>query len=106
MTVQGRDGKGAIYVFAGGNGKGVGDNCACDGYVSSIYTIAVASCDDNGHVTDYSERCSSIITTAYSGSGLEKNIVSVKRVNSLSIDYLRIFCKKLLLKFGSALCQS
>jgi len=64
-------------VFAAGNGKTEGDNCACDGYVNSIYTIVVASCDDSGHVAHYSERCASIMATAYSGSGQEKNVVSV-----------------------------
>eukprot|EP00102_Acyrthosiphon_pisum_P004013 XP_001947137.2 PREDICTED: neuroendocrine convertase 1 [Acyrthosiphon pisum] len=73
---QGRDGKGAIYVFAAGNGKTEGDNCACDGYVNSMYTIVVASCDDSGHVAHYSERCASIMATAYSGSGQEKNVLT------------------------------
>uniref|UniRef100_A0A2H8TZJ6 Neuroendocrine convertase 1 n=2 Tax=Melanaphis sacchari TaxID=742174 RepID=A0A2H8TZJ6_9HEMI len=73
---QGRDGKGAIYVFAAGNGKTEGDNCACDGYVNSIYTIVIASCDDSGHVAHYSERCASIMATAYSGSGQEKNVLT------------------------------
>jgi len=77
---QGRDGKGAIYVFAAGNGKSEDDNCACDGYVNSIYTIVVASCDDNGHVTHYSERCAAIMCTAYSGSGLAKNVVGTNHV--------------------------
>ncbi|KAL5239580.1 hypothetical protein ACI65C_006990 [Semiaphis heraclei] len=73
---NGRDGKGAIYVFAAGNGKIEGDNCACDGYVNSIYTIVIASCDDSGHVAHYSERCASIMATAYSGSGQEKNVLT------------------------------
>jgi hypothetical protein len=62
-------------VFAAGNGKADGDNCACDGYVNSIYTIVITSCDDSGHVTYYSERCNAILGTAYSGSGLQKNVV-------------------------------
>jgi len=73
---RGRDGKGAIYVFAAGNGKADGDNCACDGFVNSIYTIVIASCDDSGHVTHYSERCAAITATAYSGAGFEKNVLT------------------------------
>lgn len=65
-------------MFAAGNGKADGDNCACDGFVNSIYTIVIASCDDSGHVTYYSERCASIMATAYSGSGLTKNVVGKK----------------------------
>jgi len=64
-------------VFAAGNGKTEGDNCACDGYVNSIFTIVIASCDDSGHVAHYSERCASIMATAYSGSGQEKNVVCI-----------------------------
>lgn len=65
-------------MFAAGNGKPEGDNCACDGYVNSIYSIVIASCDDSGHVAHYSERCASIMATAYSGSGQEKNVVSIQ----------------------------
>lgn len=62
-------------MFAAGNGKADGDNCACDGYVNSIYSIVVASCDNHGHVTYYSERCAAVLTTSYSGSGFDKNVV-------------------------------
>ena len=58
-----------IYVFAAGNGKMLGDHCACDAAVSSPYTIAVASCDHRGMVTHFSERCASIMVTTYSGEG-------------------------------------
>lgn len=70
-------------MFAAGNGKTEGDNCACDGYVNSIYTIVVASCDDSGHVAHYSERCASIMATAYSGSGQEKNVVGIMHLNNI-----------------------
>lgn len=70
-------------MFAAGNGKPDGDNCACDGYVSSIYTVVVAGCDESGHVTHYSERCAAILTTAYSGAGFEKNIVCIHFLNRL-----------------------
>ncbi|XP_050441941.1 neuroendocrine convertase 1-like [Adelges cooleyi] len=73
---QGREGKGCIYVFAAGNGKPDGDNCAADGYVNSLYTIVIASADDGGRVTHYSERCPAITATAYSGSGLTQNVVT------------------------------
>ena len=39
VILQGREGKGSIYVWASGNGGGNKDNCNCDGYCSSIYTI-------------------------------------------------------------------
>ena len=38
---EGRNGKGAIYVWASGNGGSKGDNCNCDGYTASIYTVSI-----------------------------------------------------------------
>ncbi|KAI5724630.1 hypothetical protein M8J77_005183 [Diaphorina citri] len=73
---EGRKGRGALYVFAAGNGKDKGDTCSCDPYVSSIFSIAIATCDRYGHVCQYSERCTAIIATAFS-SGLNRhNVVS------------------------------
>lgn len=63
---QGRNGLGAIYTWAGGNGGHYGDSCAADGYVSSIYTIAVGSVDQNGMQAFYDENCSAKMATAYS----------------------------------------
>ena len=40
---QGRKGKGVIYVWAAGNGGSKGDNCNCDGYTSSIYTLSIGN---------------------------------------------------------------
>ena len=36
------------YGHAAGNGGSRGDSCAADGYVNSIYTIAVGSVDRSG----------------------------------------------------------
>lgn len=67
-----------VFVFAAGNGKEDMDNCSCDPFVTSIYTIPVASADMEGKVTNYSERCPSIFVTAYSGDGSSIfNVVSV-----------------------------
>ena len=40
--IQGRGGKGNVFVFAAGN-KGPSESCSCNGYVTSIYTIAVTA---------------------------------------------------------------
>ena len=67
---QGRQGKGNIYVFAAGNGRGSGDNCNFDGYTNSIYTITVGGIDRKGKQTYYSEHCAAqLIVTYSSGSG-------------------------------------
>ncbi len=40
---KGRGGKGSIYVWASGNGGAHGDNCNCDGYTSSRYTLSIGA---------------------------------------------------------------
>eukprot|EP01087_Luapelamoeba_hula_P003078 TRINITY_DN128_c0_g1_i1.p1 TRINITY_DN128_c0_g1~~TRINITY_DN128_c0_g1_i1.p1 ORF type:complete len:594 (-),score=80.98 TRINITY_DN128_c0_g1_i1:68-1849(-) len=54
-VATGRNGKGTIYVWAGGNGAGGGDNVNYDGYANSIYTIAIAAVGMNGVKSPYSE---------------------------------------------------
>ena len=63
---QGRSGKGSIYVWAAGNGGKYFDSCAADGYVSSIYTIAVGSADQNGHPANYDEACAAKMAVTFS----------------------------------------
>ncbi|MEZ5405388.1 MAG: S8 family serine peptidase [Verrucomicrobiia bacterium] len=45
---SGRTGRGSIYVWAGGNGRDVGDNANYDGYANSRYVIAVGAYDKGG----------------------------------------------------------
>ncbi|XP_042873733.1 furin-like protease kpc-1 [Penaeus japonicus] len=65
--VEGRDGKGVIYVWASGNGGLEGDNCNLDGYVSSIYTLAVSALTDTGGSVFYGEPCASTLAGVYVG---------------------------------------
>ena len=69
--MQGRGGKGTIYVWAAGNGGQYFDSCAADGYTSSIYTIGVGSADQNGRQADYDEDCSAkmAVTFSYNSEG-------------------------------------
>ena len=64
--LQGRGGKGNIYVWAAGNGGRYHDSCAADGYSSSIYTISVGSADQNGRQADYDEDCSAKMAVTFS----------------------------------------
>ena len=66
LFVKGRGGKGSIFVWASGNGGGERDNCNCDGYTNSIWTLSISSAAENGSVPWYSEACSSTLATAYS----------------------------------------
>lgn len=78
-TNLGRAGKGCIYVWASGNGGRTGDTCSVDGYVTSIYTIAVNSVTSSGRFPWFGEKCSSILTSTfssgYSSSG-DKTVVT------------------------------
>uniref|UniRef100_A0A3P8UMW7 Proprotein convertase subtilisin/kexin type 5a n=1 Tax=Cynoglossus semilaevis TaxID=244447 RepID=A0A3P8UMW7_CYNSE len=68
---NGRNGRGSIYVWASGNGGRNGDHCSCDGYSSSIYTIAISSTTWHGSHPDYLEQCPSIMATAFTGGDTE-----------------------------------
>jgi len=39
---RGRNGRGAIYIWASGNGGQNKDSCSCDGYINNIYTIGMS----------------------------------------------------------------
>ncbi|KAL0870759.1 hypothetical protein ABMA27_005693 [Loxostege sticticalis] len=71
-VTKGRDGKGIIYVWANGNGGSNKDNCNCDGYSSSIYTVSIGSASQHGLFPWYGEICASTLATAYS-SGAYKD---------------------------------
>ncbi|XP_046438550.1 furin-like protease 1 isoform X2 [Daphnia pulex] len=76
-VTKGRGGKGSIFVWASGNGGRDHDNCNCDGYTNSIWTLSISSATENGYVPWYSEACSSTLATTYSsGSSGEKQIVT------------------------------
>ncbi|KAL1139588.1 hypothetical protein AAG570_006570 [Ranatra chinensis] len=76
-VTKGRGGRGSIFVWASGNGGRDHDNCNCDGYTNSIWTLSISSATENGLVPWYSEACSSTLATTYSsGSNGEKQVVT------------------------------
>eukprot|EP00127_Corallochytrium_limacisporum_P000225 Clim_evm42s7 gene=Clim_evmTU42s7 len=76
-TEKGRDGLGAIYFFASGNGGSVMDNCNADGYTNSMYTISVGSVNDQGGHPWYMERCAAtLICSPSSGSKENKFVIT------------------------------
>ena len=62
---QGRNGLGSIFVWASGNGGKFSDNCNCDGYTNSIYTISISSTSQNERIPWYSEACASTLASTY-----------------------------------------
>jgi len=74
---KGRGGKGSIFVWAAGNGGRHQDDCNCDGYTTSIFTLSIASTTEREQFPWYSERCSSTLASTYSsGSTGERSIVT------------------------------
>ena len=64
-----------ILVWASGNGGGAADdNCACDGYASSPFTLSVGSVDQDGKMPWYGEICSSTLAVTYT-VGHPNNVV-------------------------------
>ena len=74
--LQGRGGLGAIYVFSTGNGGFAGDCCGYNGYVNSIYTIAISGVNMDGSLPAYAEECAGIMATTYSTNAVKGKVVS------------------------------
>ena len=54
-------------MFAAGNGGiVVDDSCAFNGYVNSIYTIAITGINRDGSIPAYGEHCAGIMAVTYS----------------------------------------
>ena len=60
--LYGRNGLGSIYVWASGQG-GPNDNCNCDGYTNSKYTMSISSVSSYGKQFYFGEDCSSTIAS-------------------------------------------
>jgi len=80
-VTTGRGGKGSVYVWAGGNGRGSGDNCNYDGYANSRFTIAIGAVDYLGKQAYYSENCAALLACAPS-SGSSKSITTTDLVGT------------------------
>ncbi|XP_031762991.2 furin-like protease 1 isoform X1 [Galleria mellonella] len=76
-VTKGRNGKGSIFVWASGNGGREHDNCNCDGYTNSIWTLSISSATERGEVPWYSEMCSSTLAATYSSGAInEKQVIT------------------------------
>ena len=70
-ATTGRNGKGTVYIFAGGNGLGAGDNVNYDGYANSLYAIAVTAVSDQGQPATYAEPGACLVVAAPASSGIQ-----------------------------------
>jgi len=60
----------------------MGDSCAYNGYVNSIYTIAINGVNKDGTNPTYAEECPGVMATTYSRDslkGLGKVVSEVKQ---------------------------
>ncbi|XP_037581121.1 neuroendocrine convertase 2 [Dermacentor silvarum] len=62
---EGRHGLGNIYVWASGDG-GEDDDCNCDGYAASMWTVSINSAINDGENAHYDESCSSTLASTFS----------------------------------------
>ncbi|PAA90343.1 hypothetical protein BOX15_Mlig001076g2 [Macrostomum lignano] len=76
---KGRNGKGSIFVWASGDG-GPDDDCNCDGYAASMWTISINSATNDGETALYDESCSSTLASTFSNgkaSTLDAGVATV-----------------------------
>ncbi|XP_030764512.1 neuroendocrine convertase 1-like [Sitophilus oryzae] len=78
----GRNGKGSIYVWASGNGGSRGDNCNCDGYLASPYTISIGSASQKGEFPWYGEACASTLAVTYSSGAYKDQMIATTDLNN------------------------
>ncbi|XP_070821968.1 furin-like protease kpc-1 [Chaetodon trifascialis] len=69
-THKGRGGKGSIYVWAAGNGGMQRDHCGADGYVNSIYNIAIGAVSQTGKPASFGEPCPGVMAVTLTGAGV------------------------------------
>ncbi|KAM4580378.1 furin-like protease kpc-1 [Odontesthes bonariensis] len=69
-THKGRRGKGSIFVWAAGNGGMQHDHCGADGYVNSIYNIAISAVTQTGRPAYFGEPCPGVMAVTLAGASV------------------------------------
>lgn len=81
-VTTGRNGKGNIFVWASGNGGSNGDNCNCDGYLNSPYTVSIGSASQRGASPWYGEACASTLAVTYSSGAYQDQMIATTDLNN------------------------
>jgi len=68
-------------VWASGDG-GEDDDCNCDGYAASMWTISINSAINDGQNAHYDESCSSTLASTFSNGAKDPNTGVVSTVTS------------------------
>lgn len=89
---EGRNGLGNIYVWASGDG-GEEDDCNCDGYAASMWTISINSAINDGQNAHYDESCSSTLASTFSNGAKDPNtgVVGSWALANVVLFYFRLF---------------
>ena len=69
-------------MWASGNGGGVFDSCATNGFISSIYTIGIGSAASDGLPAYYDEQCSGKMAVVFVNNphyNVSNDVVSFQR---------------------------
>lgn len=64
-----------IYCYKGGEE----DDCNCDGYAASMWTISINSAINDGQNAHYDESCSSTLASTFSNGAKDPNTGVVRR---------------------------
>lgn len=75
-AIEGRQGRGTIFVWSCGNGGEKADNANKDGYANSPFTIAVGAVNENGYQSAYSEMGSNLLVSAPSSGRATRGLYS------------------------------
>lgn len=80
--MEGRSGKGSLFVFAAGNGRLGKDNCNFDGYANGAFSLTIGAIAADNSTPYYMEECSAMLAVTYSSGGNSKSDASVPKIST------------------------
>lgn len=75
VCLQGRQRKGSIFVFAGGNGDRTNDTSANEPFANLPYTIVINGVTYDNRPPDFAKECACVLASAFT-AGLDDRRVS------------------------------
>lgn len=84
--LDGRNGRGSIFVFAAGNGQLGKDNCNYDGYANGAFSLTIGAISADNSSPYYMEECAAMLAVTYSSGGLSKSDRSVPKISTVDIN--------------------
>ena len=86
---NGRNGLGALFVMASGNGGRLGDDCNADGYAAAPWAISIGAITHDHQVPPYQEHCAPMLAVAH-GSGSGRSIWTTNTLRKNSSNKIQI----------------